>query len=549
MPTAEAVAPRVQDGRHQARILVVDDEPEVVALVTEGLSAADPTWAAEGETDPERALDRLTHEPFDCLITDLVMPTLDGLTLAERARAANEHLAVIAITACPSLDRSVEALRRGFDDFLEKPFHLPEVARAVARAIEVHRQRERREERLAELAQAKTRLETERAEMARKLDLASHDLVLSSRRLARRLDEVAARADLARLVMGVIELEDLLGLCAEVIADRVPCRSVTVALYEPGEAAVGLLVRARPEADDPPALSWLRQPLTAGVMVRAAQSGRAVHVAAVEESPLLDHQERTLWPEGRLLAVPIPCQGVHVGVVVLHRADDDPDFGASDVRTVTLQAQTIAPAIQTAKVHHRQRCQMYAALERVVEAVERRDGYLKGHSARVMAYAMPVGEALEVPQAQMGAIQIAARLHDIGRLAVPDSAVNHPGPLDETQWDLVRRHPDAGAEFLGPLEFFGEVGDAIRAHHESYDGTGYPRMLAGEEIPLVARIVAVADAFDAMTSPRPYREPLDTAEALEQIRRLAGQQFDPRVAQAFLSLPLGVLSDIRTSHR
>jgi len=549
MPTMSPADAEVLEGQEQAWILVVDDEPEVASLMADLLAGAEATWQVEVETDPTEALRRLKNESFDCLVTDLVMPTLGGLHLAEQARAANEHLAVIAITGRGSLPSSVEALRLGFDDFLEKPFDVEAMTQAVARSLEARRRREARETRFAELAQAKTRLETTHAQLTRKLEIASHDLVLSTRRMARRLDEVAAHAEVARTVMGVIELEDLLGLCAELAADRVSCRSSTVALYEPQEHAIGLLVRARPETDDPAALSWLRSPLTAGVMCRAARSGKTVHVESIAESTLLDDQERDLWPEGRLLLVPIPVQGLSVGVAVLHRHARDEAFGAADVKAVTQLARVVAPAIQTAKLHHRQRCQMYASLEAIADGVEQHDGYLTGHAARVLAFAMPIGQALGLSQSQIGALQIAARLHDLGRLTVPDSAVNHPGPLTEPQWDLVRRHPDAGADFLKPLDFFGEVGAVVRAHHESYDGTGYPQRKAGEEIPAVARAIALADAFDAMTSPRPHRQAMDVEQAREQVRRLAGQQFDPAMAEAFLDIPAAILTEIRASHR
>jgi len=549
MPTMSPAGAGVLEGQEQARILVVDDEPEVASLMADLLSSADPTWHVEAETDPAEALRRLGSESYHCLVTDLVMPSLGGLHLAERARDADARLAIIAITGCGTLESSVEALRLQFDDFLEKPFDLEQMKQAVARSLEKRRRQEQRDTRFAELAQAKTQLETSHAQVTQKLDIASHDLVLSTRRMARRLDEVAVRADVARTVMGVIELEDLLGLCAELAADRVSCLSSTVALYEMEEHAVGLLVRARPDSDDAPALSWLRSPLTEGVMCRAAQTGKTVHVETIAESHLMDEQERGLWPEGRLLAVPIPLQGLTVGTIVLHRHDDDETFAADDVKAVGQLADVVGPAIQTAKAHHRQRCQIYASLEAIADGVERRDGYLKGHAARVLAYAMPVATVLELPQAQVGALQIAARLHDIGRITVPDSAVNHPGPLNEAQWEMVHRHPDAGADFLRPLDFFGEVGDIIRSHHESYDGTGYPQMKAGEEIPPVARILAVADTFDAMTSTRPHREAMDLEPARDQIRRLSGQQFDPRAAEAFLTIPLAVLTEIRASHR
>jgi len=549
MPMMSAAGPEVLEGQEQARILVVDDEPEVAALMADLLSSADPTWQVESETDPAEALRRLTDEPFDCLVTDLVMPSLGGLHLAQRARAAHSELAIIAITGNGTVESSVEALRLGFDDFLQKPFDLDIMKQAVARSLEFHRQQEARDSRFAELAQAKTQLETANAQVTQKLDIASHDLVLSTRRMARRLDEVAVCADVARTVMGVVELEDLLGLCAELCADRVSCRSTTVALYETHEHAIGLLVRTRPESDDPAALSWLRSPVTSGVMCRAAQSGKTVHVESIADSSLMDEQERELWPDGRLLIVPLPLQGLSVGIAVLHRTADDEEFGAADVKAVTQLAQVVAPAIQTAKLHHRQRCQIYASLEAIADGVEQREGYLKGHAARVLGYAATVGQALDLPQSQIGALQIAARLHDIGRLTVPDAALNHPGLLTDAQWDLVRRHPDAGADFLKPLDFFGEVGAIIRTHHESYDGTGYPQMKAGEEIPPVARIIAIADTFDAMTSPRPHREAMDIEEVRQQVRRLSGQQFDPAMAEAFLDIPQAILTEIRASHR
>ena len=533
----------------EARILVVDDEPEVVALLAESLQQADPSWHVVTEVDPARALARLAEESFDCLITDLVMPSLGGLRLAQEARSIDDNLALIAITGCGTIESSVQAMRIGFADFLEKPFDLADIRKAVQRTLRRRRHQENRDTRFAELAQAKTQLETEVAQASQKLDIASHDLVLSSQRLARQVEELAMATDATRTLSGVVELEDLLGLCAELIGDRVPCRTSTVALYENHEHAIGLMVRASPDTDDPPALCWLRTPINSGVMCRAAETHKTLHVEDLGQSHLLDDQETELWREGRLLVVPICRQGLTVGTAVLHRQVEDDDFSAHDTKRLTELATAMAPAIQTAKLYHRQRCCTYTAMESIADAVEARDLYLEGHSVRVLAYAMPIGTALQLPQAHVGAIQIAARLHDIGRLVIPESAVNHPGPLTDEQWDLVRRHPDAGADFLKPLDFFGEVGDIIRAHHESYDGTGYPQRLAGEEIPLVSRILAVADAFDAMTSPRPYRAEHSIDEARKQVRHLSGQQFDPQAADAFLNIPVDTLAEIKASHR
>jgi len=528
----------------EARILVVDDEPEVVALLADSLRQANPSWCVETETDPQQALERLADEDFDCLITDLVMPPVGGLRLAQEARSLDENLALIAITGRGTLENSIEAMRVGFADFLQKPFDLEEASQAISRTLRQRRQKEKRDLRFAELAQAKTRLQTEHAQLSQKLDIATHDLVLSSKRMARQMDELALGAHVATVLMGVIELEDLLGLCAELLGDRIPCRTGTVAPYETRENSVGLLVRAYPETDDPPALSWLRTPIDAGVMCRAAQTGKTIHVENIEASSLLDSQERELWHDGRLLVVPISRQGLTVGLAVLHRLSHDEDFTANDTKHLMELAKVMAPAIQTAKLHHCQRCCIYASLETIAEAVEDRNDYLKGHSVRVQAYAMRIATTLDLHQSQIG-----ARLHDIGHIVIPESAVNHPGPLSDEQWAIVRRHPDVGAAFLKPLDFLGEVGEIIRAHHEFYDGTGYPHRKAGEEIPEAACVITVADAFDAMTSHRPYRGALGIEEAREQVRRLAGQQFDPGVAEAFLSIPAEALADVQAGNR
>jgi response regulator RpfG family c-di-GMP phosphodiesterase len=533
----------------EARILVVDDEPQVATLLADTLREADPGWHVEVETDPSAALDRLTEESFDCLVTDLVMPDMDGLCLARKARAIRENLAMVAVTGRASLDSSVEALRVGFADYIQKPFDLGAIRQSVSRCLKQSRQQSMAGRHLEQLSREKAALQASHDQLSRKLDIASNDLVLSSKRMIRQIKDVARVADVARAIMGVIEVEDLLGLCAEIIGDRVTCRTSTVALYETQENAVGLMVHAQPTEDEPPRLCWLPSPIRSGILCRAATSGKSIHIEDIASSGLVHAQEREFWRQGRLLLVPVPYQRTVVAVAVLHRAAEDEDFGVPDIKSVTEVAQVMGPAIRGAKAHHRQRCSVYTTLEGIAEAVDRRDEWMRGHSGRVLAYAMPVGSAVGLKQFQIGALQIAARLHDVGRLVIPDSAVNHKGLLTDEQRDVVRRHPEAGAGFLKHLDFFGEVAEIVRAHHESYDGTGYPDRKAGEEIPLVARVIAVADAFDAMTSPRPYRDAMDIDQALEQIRRLAGEQFDPRVAQALLEIPAEYLTEVHDSGR
>jgi response regulator RpfG family c-di-GMP phosphodiesterase len=533
----------------EARILVVDDEPEVASLVAEALREADPSWQVDAETDPIAALDRLTEGTFDCLVTDLVMPSLGGIDLAQKARAIHEHLALVAITGRASLESSIKAMRAGFSDFVQKPFDLETLHRTVSRCLHQVRQQAEVSKHIEQLTLGNATLEAAQAQLREKLDIAGHDLVLSSKRMIRQIEDVAQVAAVARSIVGVVEVEDLLGLCAEIIGSRVACLSSTVGLHETQQNAGALMVRAHPAEDESPTLSWLPAPMPSGVLCRAAMTGKCVHIENIATSRLVHPQERQFWRDGRLLVVPIPCGKTTVAVAVVHRALDDNDFGMRDVKHVTALTPIMGPAIRTARLYYRQRCQVCSCLEAVAEAAENRDGYRKGHSGRVLAYAMLIAKTMELPPVQVGALQIAARLHDIGWVAIPEAAVNHPGALTRDQWAIVRRHADAGASFLEPLEFLGEVSQIIRGHHESYDGTGYPDRKAGEEIPPLARVIGVADALDAMTSPRPHRQALSLDEALEQIGRLSGEQFDPRAAEAILNVPADSLAEIQASGR
>ena len=178
---------------------------------------------------------------------------------------------------------------------------------------------------------------------------------------------------------------------------------------------------------------------------------------------------------------------------------------------------------------------------RVVELVRALHGALAAkdpsthaHSERCAEYAGLVAKEMGLPLRQQAAVRIGALLHDIGKLAVPDEILVKPGPLTKAQWAVIRQHPLAGYYLVSQLPSLADALPAVLHHHEHYDGSGYPEGLSGEEIPLVARIVLVADAYDAMTTDRPYREAMSSEAAVEELRRNAGKQFDPQVVEALL---------------
>jgi putative nucleotidyltransferase with HDIG domain len=188
-----------------------------------------------------------------------------------------------------------------------------------------------------------------------------------------------------------------------------------------------------------------------------------------------------------------------------------------------------------------------ATLAALSSALDVRDTETEGHARRVVRYMELIAEALGVPVERYATLRRGALLHDIGKIGVPDQILRKPGPLTESEWHTMKTHPHLGAKIIANIPFLEEVAVIIRAHHERWDGLGYPEGLSGEQIPLGARIFAVADSFDAMTSDRPYRHGRPLEAALAEINRCSGTQFDPTVVAAFRAVPLPRIAAIHAN--
>jgi putative nucleotidyltransferase with HDIG domain len=207
-----------------------------------------------------------------------------------------------------------------------------------------------------------------------------------------------------------------------------------------------------------------------------------------------------------------------------------------DMQILQSIGSMIAVAVANSQMELRQRMTFLTTLESLAKSLEARDTYTRGHSQRVCDLSLLIGESLGLSQEAQEELRVGTILHDIGKIGVPDQILNKPGRLDDAEFEIMKSHPVIGYEICKPLMLSEGVLLIIRNHHEKLDGTGYPDGLKGGELPLSLRIVCVADAFDAMSSRRPYRAVMDMHKVLGELAKGAGTQFDSVVVEALKNL-------------
>lgn len=305
--------------------------------------------------------------------------------------------------------------------------------------------------------------------------------------------------------------------CSVSLSDeaRTSMRAVGASVVPP--ARLRAVSEAHPLQDFPAS----RRVLETGQFVDISASD--IHADAGEKAVLHD------LGFGRVLICPLVVEGERRGLIHAYRTIDRP-FRRDDPRQVEILATFAANAYGRIVLSQQVESQYTATLAALASALEAKDPYTQEHTGRIREIAAGIGAALRLSPVQRRALALGAVLHDVGKIGISDSILLKPGPLTGDEWAVMRTHPEIGERMLTGIDFLSSALPIIRHHHERWDGTGYPDALGGSDIPIAARIVAVCDAFDAMTSNRPYRSALGVPEACEQLIGAAGKQFDPAIA-------------------
>jgi hypothetical protein len=271
-----------------------------------------------------------------------------------------------------------------------------------------------------------------------------------------------------------------------------------------------------------------------GVAGKAYQTGQAIYV----NHPLKDPRYVKGQPGDTepFLSIPLLVKAKPIGVLNLHSEGNPPPFNDYNLKFLNILAGEAAVMLHNIDLFDRLEVFYLEMVKTLARAVDSKDQYTHEHSDRASMRARRLAAEMQLPDQMARYIEYAALLHDIGKIGIDEAILLKPGKLTPEEYEQMKKHPVIGHQILAPVKFLGPVAQMVLYHQEWFDGRGYPEGLKGEAIPLGARMVAVIDAWDAMTSDRPYRKALGREIAIDQLRKGSGTQFDPKVVEAFLKL-------------
>ena len=484
------------------RVLVADDEKVIREILCDFLTMEG--YAVRTVEDGEAALRELMLGPFDLLLSDLKMPNMGGLELLQKINENSIHVVSVIMTGFGTVETAIEAMKKGAYDYVLKPFKIEEVVHVVQRGIEKHR------------------LEVENL----------------------RLKEALSIYRLSEALASTLSLDTILNLVIDTIVAQLDPDLLTLHLANAETGAFEERIRRTGRNAD------------ASMSPGDVKFDELFEIYR-QDVPLLAHGAKaarffaTLPSQQNLASfcsIPLKLQHRVVGILNAYSFTRGRRFNEGERKMLAVLASRAAVSIENARLYERLVVKtddlakanfsleenFRQTIQGFAQALEESDRYTRGHSERVSQYARLIATGLRLGEKAADTVAHAALMHDIGKIGIRNEKLNKPGKLTPEEMTMFRAHPLKGRRILEPIPFLRDLIPGCYCHHESFDGSGYPQGLTKDRIPEIGRVIAVADAYDAMTSDRAYRKALPHRVALEELLRCSGVQFDPEVVKVFV---------------
>jgi response regulator RpfG family c-di-GMP phosphodiesterase len=487
------------------RVLIVDDEKFIRDILADFLGMEG--YIVRTAEDGSAALSELGNAHYDLVISDLKMPRMGGIELLDAIGTAAPSALTVIMTGFGTVETAIDAMKRGAYDYILKPFKVEEVIRVVQRGLEKQR-------------------------------LAAENL---------RLREALSLYKVSEAIAASLSLDEVLATIGDTALGELQGELVSTWLDD-GEG--GFFERQRlvqaPDSMQRPPVGGVAPtnapPLPDGFS--GSEYGTIAPSSFVEyyasHSELLEQgakasrffSTRPGRPVASLVSVPLRMKARLLGWIAVASFTKQKRFNEGHRKLLSIVGSRAAAAIENARLYEDLRATFRQTIEGLARAIDKMDRYTAGHSERVATYATYLAVRLGLPPDTVEVVRQSALMHDIGKIGCALN-LNKPGKLTQDEYEVFKRHPAYGKDILDPIRFLHPLVPGVHLHHERWDGRGYPLGLRGENVPLIARIISVADTYDAMTSDRAYRRALPHEVALGEIHRCSGSQFDPDIAHNF----------------
>jgi response regulator RpfG family c-di-GMP phosphodiesterase len=478
MPALESGHPE-----DRPRVLVVDDEKFIRDIIADFLGMEG--YIVRTAEDGTSAVTELERARYDMVISDLKMPKMGGLDLLKEVARVHPDTLTVIMTGFGTVETAIDAMKRGAYDYILKPFKVEEIVHIVQRGLEKRR--------------------------------------LSAENL--RLREALSLYKVSEAIAASLSLDEVVSTLSESALSEVRSDLVMTWLAD-GEGNF-----------------TLRSLNFSALLEEGEELGELDPVKVVERlgtGPIIEHGARaremfSAHPSRQvssLIIVPLKMRDRLLGFVSTVSLTASRRFDEGQRKLLSIIASRAAAAIENARLYEDLQATFQQTIQSLARTIDKMDRYTSGHSERVARYAVNLAKWLGLDEAQIEIVRHSALMHDIGKIGCVMN-LNKAGKLTQSEYEVFKRHPAYGREILDPIKFLGPVIPGVHLHHERWDGRGYPLGLAGKDIPLIARIISVADTYDAMTSDRAYRRALPHEVTVSEIERCSGTQFDPDIAGTF----------------
>jgi response regulator RpfG family c-di-GMP phosphodiesterase len=506
------------------RVLIVDDEKFIRDILADFLGMEG--YIVRTAEDGAAALTELNNAHYDLVLSDLKMPRMGGIELLDAIGSAAPSALTVIMTGFGTVETAIDAMKRGAYDYILKPFKVEEVIRVVQRGLDKQR-------------------------------LAAENL---------RLREALSLYKVSEAIAASLSLEEVLATVGDTALHELNGDLVSTWLDngEGGYFERQRLVQTRPVDSSPSspvrASARLSAPPPIDEGPAAAAFGELVPEAFVRHyaahSTLLEQGTKgarffaspSAKPLVSLVSVPLRMKTRLLGWISVASFTKQKRFNEGHRKLLSIVGSRAAAAIENARLYEDLRATFQQTIEGLARAIDKMDRYTAGHSERVAMYAAYIAVRLGLSPDAIEIVRQSALMHDIGKIGCVMN-LNKPGKLTQDEYEVFKRHPAYGRDILEPIRFLHPLIPGVHLHHERWDGRGYPLGLKGNDVPVMARIIAVADTYDAMTSDRAYRRALPHEVATGEIERCSKTQFDPEVVHLFMSGVEDFRDDIRSKGR